>query len=87
MGGACAFLIFLSIYLANNRIDDITIKSVQGRYFLPLLLLLPVFFKGNNETEAEQKWSGINWYIICSVGINIVAIFVQLQHLAIDYYG
>lgn len=88
LGMTSCFLILLSMYLANNLIEKTTIHGVQGRYFLPVLLLLPALF-GKSEGERQKAEFGLsrNSYLIISVGINIIAIFVQLQHLAMDYYG
>lgn len=82
--GSC-LLIWLSMYLANNTVDMNIIHGVQGRYFLPILLLLPALF-GKKEQIVSCKECDRNNYIIFAVGIDIIAIFVQLQHLIVDYY-
>lgn len=88
LGMTSCFLILLSMYLANNSIEKTTIHGVQGRYFLPVLLLLPALFgKRKNGSMEEGVELSRNSYLIISTGICIIAIFVQLQHLAMDYYG
>lgn len=87
-----ALLIWLSIYLANNTVDMNVIHGVQGRYFLPILMLLPTLFGRRTDQvqtvqqEAHDKLTP-NGYVILAAGINIIAIFVQLQHLTMDYYA
>lgn len=88
LGMTCSLLILLSMYLANNLITGKTIHGVQGRYFLPVLLLPPTLFgKRKDGGEKASFGSGCNSYLILSVGINIIAIFIQFQHIAMDYYG
>lgn len=86
--GMCStLLIFFSIYLANNVVTDQTIRSVQGRYFLPLLLLIPAFISQRADVTEKELVEKINWYMVIAVGINIIAIFLQLKHLTVYYYG
>lgn len=84
---ASCFLFLLSMYLANNTTDMNNIHGVQGRYFLPVLWLLPIIFgqerKGLAEAGQEQ---GKNTYLLLMVGMNMVAIFVRYLHLAVTYY-
>ncbi len=88
LGAASCFLVLLSMYLANNSPERPTIHGVQGRYFLPPLLLLPALF-GKKGEETGTAGSGIsrNACLILAVGIDILAIFIQFQHMAMDYYG
>lgn len=51
----------VALYLSNNVIGDYTVRGIQGRYFLPLMLLLPAIgwirsfrAKQNDEDPAEE---------------------------------
>ena len=39
---ACSFLVFIAIYLQNSPVGSGTAIGVQGRYFIPLFLLLVI---------------------------------------------
>lgn len=41
-------LVFLAFYLSYVPYSQITIHGIQGRYFIPVMLLLPVIFINNN---------------------------------------
>ena len=82
------FLFMLSMYLANNTKDMNEIHGIQGRYFLPILLLFPVIFSRRKENTLPEKFGlSRGAYLILGAGIDIVAIFVQLQHITMDYYA
>ncbi len=81
-------LIFLSMYLSQNTVDELTIHGVQGRYFLPVLMLLPFCFgRYGGESNEEKSFDGKNGYLIIMAGVDIMAIFIQFMHLALDYYA
>ncbi len=83
-----SLLIFLSMYLSQNTVDELTIHGVQGRYFLPVLMLLPFCFgRYDGEDNGEKTLAGKNGYLILMAGIDIMAIFIQFMHLSLDYYS
>lgn len=85
--GSC-LLIFLSMYLANNTVSMNYIHGVQGRYFLPVLLLLPAIVgKKRNADISDRSGAGENTYLILMMGIDIITIFMVFEHYAIYYYG
>lgn len=82
------FLFMLSMYLANNTKEMNEIHGIQGRYFLPILLFFPVIFSRRKENTLPEKFGlSRGAYLILGAGIDIVAIFVQLQHITMDYYA
>lgn len=46
-------LIFTSIFVQFNKVDNIQISGIQPRYFIPILLLIPIFC--NNNTLVFNK--------------------------------
>ncbi len=84
----CCFLFMFSMYLSNNTIDMNYIHGVQGRYFLPVLWLLPMILGAKREplplSNGEQ---GKNSYLLLMAGIDIIAIFVQFMHMAGSYFN
>ena len=88
LGVASCLLIFLSMYLANNTVRMDYIHGVQGRYFLPVLLLLPAIAgKKRSNVEPGRVRTGENTYMIIMMGINIAAVFMGLWHLIVSYFG
>lgn len=88
LGTGSCLLIFLSMYLANNTISMNDIHGVQGRYFLPVLLLFPAIAgKKRNDTGSDGRGLSENAYLISMMGIDMIAIFTVLEHYAIYYYG
>lgn len=85
---ASCMLIFLSMYLANNTVRMDYVHGVQGRYFLPVLLLLPAIAgRKRNHAAPGREGAGENTYLIIMVGINIAAVFLDFWHLIISYFG
>ena len=84
-----SFLFMLSMYLANNTVDMNAIHGIQGRYFLPVLLLLPAMAGCREENMTMRGSCRISryGYLLLAAGIDIIAVFVQLQHIIMDYYG
>ena len=70
--------IFTGIYLTYTPVKGEVIEGIQGRYFLPLLIILPVIFSNN-----KIIFSKINNY---KYKYLILSIFILLSHL-ISYYS
>lgn len=88
LGMTSCLLIFLSMYLANNTVIMDYIHGVQGRYFLPVLLLLPAAAgKKRSHVETARVIACENVYMIIMMGINIVAVFMGFWHLIISYFS
>lgn len=88
LGMTSCLLIFLSMYLANNTVRMDYIHGVQGRYFLPVLLLLPAIAgKKRSHMELVRVRTGENAYLIVMMGINIAAVFMGFGHLIISYFS
>lgn len=67
--GSC-FAVFLSMYFAYTQPDIKVIRGVQGRYMLPLLMVLPLFLRKRN-TDEQTENTGI---VMSSLTIQILAI-------------
>lgn len=69
VAGSC-FAVFLSMYVAYTQPDDKVIRGVQGRYLLPLLMVLPLFLK-KKQTDENAENTGL---VMLSLSIQILAI-------------
>lgn len=75
--------VLLSMLLDFTTVDGWRILGIQGRYFLPVLTLVPLLFNGN---RYEIK---INSRKICIAGcgmINIIYVFLIFTHYATNYF-
>lgn len=45
----------LVMFLAETKLTDNTIACVQGRYFLPVILLFPILFANNRFVRADKE--------------------------------
>ena len=62
-------LVFTSLYVQFTEIDSMTISGVQGRYFIPILLLIGLLLgnlkiNSNYNTESKMKLYGITTLIL-----------------------
>lgn len=48
-------LIFTSLYIQWNPLKSKIIEGAQGRYFIPILILVPLLFMKNNEKQSKIK--------------------------------
>lgn len=73
-------LIFTSLYIQWTAVSAPIIDGVQGRYFLPVLLLVPIMFCGKDNKKLRATLISERAVLCYSVVVNIVAlvtIFVQ----------
>lgn len=78
------FAVITSMLFAFTWIEDRRIMGVQGRYFLPIFVLLPIVIKN---TIFELKHDRER---ICIVGvgiINILFVFLAFFHYSNAYFG
>lgn len=71
-------LIFTSLYVQWTKVGDLIIDGVQGRYFIPILPLLPIALSKIGIKKSIKKIDNdINKYILFFLTIqNIYALFV-----------
>jgi uncharacterized membrane protein len=78
-----AVLIFSSIYIQYNRVGNSIVEGIQGRYFMPIALLL--FYLLNNKfVKIELKEKQFN-FLIGSLTILLefpVLIMILIHHIA-----
>lgn len=83
--GACIYLsVLLAMYFASTMIIDRKVYGVQGRYFLPICLLLPVIFKN---TFFSLKLDTRKWCLFSMVFINLLFMFDTFWHYAYVYFA
>ena len=69
------FLIFTSLYIQWTPVKNTTIEGVQGRYFLPILLLIPLLFLNTKKRKKVYKFDKINMYVFAfTIFSNICAL-------------
>ena len=71
-------LIFTSLYIQWTAVGAALVDGIQGRYFLPILLLIPIMMsrKNNKKTVTLISERGIVYY---SVMVDIVALVAILS--------
>ena len=69
IAGSC-FAVFLSMYFAYTQPDDKVIRGVQGRYLLPLLMVLPLFLRKKNQDNGTENTD----LVMLSLTIQVLAI-------------
>ena len=68
-------LIFTSLYIQWTPLKSSIIDGVQGRYFLPILCLVPFIFFKTKKNKYEYDLSGLNIYVLTfSMFFNICAL-------------
>ena len=55
----CVILIDMIQYLTFSSVSRATIEGVQGRYFLEVIMILPVFIYGSTPIQKHQKYISI----------------------------
>lgn len=68
-----AALIFTSLYIQWTAAGAPVIDGIQGRYFIPILPLLPVIFARNKNKEHHATLIGQNTILYYSLFLNILA--------------
>ena len=64
-------LMFTSLYMQWTAVYSDTIDGVQGRYFIPLLLVIAMLWMSQKEKDSPDE---NNNFISCSVMTNIMAL-------------
>lgn len=64
-------LMFTSLYLQWTAVSSSTIDGIQGRYFIPLLLAISMFWMKTEEKDSKEENNSI---ITCSVMTNVMAL-------------
>lgn len=77
---AVSGIIILGQYLTYTKVGAPIIEGVQGRYFLPLLILLPLAFIPNQKAgkPLPGQWLA-SWVLILFPIVSVVASFLTLQ--------
>ncbi len=70
MVAASLFGVFLAMYLSYSKPEDKVIGGVQGRYMLPLLIVLPFFLKKNAHDNGRTSTE----IIMLSLTVQILSI-------------
>lgn len=76
MAGSC-FAIFLSMYMVNTMPSKKTIIGVQGRYMIPILIVLPLFLQGKQNMEKDKKTS----IVMIALMVQILAILSVCRYI------
>lgn len=71
-------LIFTSLFVQWTPVNSHTVEGIQGRYFLPILLFIPILCNSN----SIQLKKGINTKIIC-----YLLIFINTYALMSIFFG
>ncbi|MDR1101700.1 MAG: DUF2142 domain-containing protein [Clostridiales bacterium] len=75
-------LIFASIYLQYNRVGSPIIEGIQGRYFMPIILLI-MYLLNNKSVNIDIKERTFNFYL--STGVILlqlpVLITILMHHI------
>jgi len=61
-----SLLIFASIYIQYNRVQSAVIDGIQGRYFMPIILLLLALFN-NNKIKLEISEKTFNFSLAAGI--------------------
>lgn len=70
-------LISTSLYLQWNAVGNSIIDGIQGRYFIPLLFLLPFLFSKFNVKIKDKNFNLFNKYIILFlVSMNVYTLLI-----------
>lgn len=78
----CVVLVFLSIYLTFSTVRSPTIDGVQGRYFIPVLMLLSCFASPGG---LSGKFSGIaGWAVMLFPALSLA---VTLRSVLMRYHA
>lgn len=68
-------LIFTSLYIQWTPVKNSTIDGIQGRYFLPILILIPILFLNTKKRKKIYKFEKINMYVFAlAIFSNICAL-------------
>ena len=66
-------LVFTSIYMQCNSVENKIIEGIQGRYFIPLLLLLAGAFMSNKKNDMKLN-NNLVLFIICANVMALIAV-------------
>ena len=73
-------LILTSLYMQWNPVGSSIIEGVQGRYFLPIMLLVPIMISRRSNKEPHMDLISQDMVIFYGLFVNVAAlltIFVQ----------
>ena len=81
--GACVLLIFTSLYVQWTPLKNSVIDGIQGRYFIPLLLLVPMAVTKVTDKKIKITEKGESWFeqYLC-----ITMIFINIAALTLLFY-
>jgi uncharacterized membrane protein len=77
---ASAILTFVGLYLIWTPVGFRSTEGVQGRYFLPLAVMLPIIFTGGPRARRENKAE----YCIQSIALLMILCFPCISILAVE---
>lgn len=77
----CVALVFLSIYLTFSTVRSPTIDGVQGRYFIPIVMLLACFASSGGLSERFRGIAG--WAVMLFPALSLA---VTLRSVLMRYY-
>lgn len=71
---SCIFLIFFALYITWTPMNSSAVEGVQGRYFIPLLPLINLFFISRRK-ENNTIIRNINSLLYITIFVNLYVIF------------
>lgn len=74
-------LIFTALYIQWTPFESVIVAGVQGRYFLPIALLLPIVLNRKKETKSQDIINR-NFMFLFFIMINLYAITnISIEHI------
>ncbi len=81
-------LIFTSIYISWNPVGSIRVEGVQGRYFLPLIILIP-FIIHNDKIKLSGKIDNRYLFVFSlfmNLNVLMVTLYTYIYGMLINFY-
>ena len=69
-------LMFTSLYMQWTAVYSDTIDGIQGRYFIPLLLVIAMLWMSKKETTSPEEKNGIVTFSVITNVMALIAVFV-----------
>lgn len=68
-------LVSYALFISNTGLNATFINGIQGRYFVPIILLLPFFIKNSKIKVKEEKLFDISLVLNAIVLLNMISVF------------
>lgn len=85
MAVGSSLLVITALYLIWSGVGENKISGVQGRYFIPIILL-PLLCLIQSDRYKEFKYTKLI-YIILIFLINMISLYHVIRYLSIPYFG